>query len=41
MINNTNIYNLSNYDYQFDKFLKDVDSCKDLCISVIMLTAYW
>ena len=41
MINNTNLYNLSNYDEQFDKFLKDVESCKLLCISAFNLTNYW
>lgn len=38
MINNTNLYNLSNYDEQFDKFLKDVESCKKLCFSLVLLT---
>lgn len=38
MINNTNLYNLSNYDEQFDKFLKDVESCKELCFTLVLLT---
>ena len=38
MINNTKLYNLSNYDEQFDKFLKDVESCKKLCFSLVWLT---
>lgn len=38
MINNTNLYNLSNYDEQFDKFLKDVESCKKLCFTLVLLT---
>ena len=37
MIKNTNIYNLSNYDEQFDKFLKDVESCKELCFTFVLL----
>ena len=41
MINNTDLYNLFNYDEQFDKFLKDVESCKLLCISAFNLTNYW
>jgi hypothetical protein len=38
MINNTNLYNLSNYDEQFEKFLKDVESCKELCFTLVLLT---
>lgn len=38
MINNTKLYNLSNYDEQFDKFLKDVESCKELCFTLVLLT---
>lgn len=41
MINNTSLYNLSNYDEQFDKFRKDVNSCKKLCESAFLLTNYW
>lgn len=41
MINNTNLYNLSKYDEQFDKFRKDVNSCKKLCESALLLTNYW
>ena len=38
MINNTNLYNLSNYDVQFYKFLYDAESCKTLTYSVYALT---
>jgi len=41
MINNTNLYNLSNYETQFDKFLKDVDSCRLLARSIVDLTLGW
>ena len=41
MINNTNLYNLSNYETQFDKFLKDVDSCRLLARSMVDLTLGW